>query len=451
MTDATTAPELERASEDSGLRASQAVVVMLLFGGYAAYYFCRSDLSVAMPLLIDELHSHGMSADDALVRLGTISSFGVLAYAAGKLLLTGLGDVWGGKRSFTTGLGGAVAFTLLFASGGSLPLFTVAWIGNRLTQSIGWAGLIKVCSRWFGYTSYGSVAGILSVSYLIGDAAARSSMGALIARGHGWQGLFYFAAGVAACLLLANLLFLRESRVDAGYPEPPVNPLNLFAGSDAAAHGFRDLLRSLLLSRAFLLVCLLSLGSTIVRETFNTWTPVYLRNAFGYSVSDAASMSAIFPLVGAGSVIFNGWLSDRLGVTGRAAVMLVGLIATGAALVLLTLAPRGVAPGIPLVLIGAVAFCLLGPYSYLAGAFALDFGGREAGATSSGIIDGVGYFGGVVAGGAVAHVAVAFGWRGVFAALAAVSAVSAVAAGYLVFYQALTWTRRARPDRLRAA
>ena len=67
-------------------------------------------------------------------------------------------------------------------------------------------------------------------------------------------------------------------------------------------------------------------------------------------------------------------------------------------------------------LIGCVAFCLLGPYSYLGGAFALDFGGHRAGAASSGIIDGVGYLGGALAGDSVARISVALGWRGVFAA-----------------------------------
>ena len=55
------------------------------------------------------------------------------------------------------------------------------------------------------------------------------------------------------------------------------------------------LLAPLLRSRAFLLVCLLSFGCTIIRETFNTWTPVYLRDQLGYSMSRSATMSAIFP------------------------------------------------------------------------------------------------------------------------------------------------------------
>src|SRR4029077_14141089 len=105
---------------------------------------------------------------------------------------------------------------------------------------------------------------------------------------------------------------------------------------------------------------------------------------------------------------------------------------------------RGGSPGsaIPLVVIGVIAFCLLGPYSYLAGAFALDFGGKQAGESSSGIIDGVGYLGGVVGGDSVARLSVALGWRGVFVALAIVSLLSAFAAGYLFVFQRLQERRQ---------
>src|SRR5437879_8984841 len=85
----------------------QMTTVMLLFGGYAACYFCRADLSVATPLLIRELDTHGVSHTEAIVRIGTMSSFGVLAYALGKLFLGWLGDFWGGRPSFLLLLAGA--------------------------------------------------------------------------------------------------------------------------------------------------------------------------------------------------------------------------------------------------------------------------------------------------------------------------------------------------------
>ncbi len=415
-----------------GLRQRQIVTVLLLFGGYASLYFCRADLSVATPMLVEELGKRGLSHDDVIVGIGAISSLGVLAYALGKLFLTGLGDFWGGRINFLIGLAGAMAFTLLFASGVGLPLFTMAWIGNRLTQSVAWAGLVKVSSRWFDFSSYGSIIGILSVSYLVGDAAAREWMGALILRGYGWRSLFLLAAAVAGTMLVANYLFLRESRVRAGFSEAIPNPLNLFAASESRPANLKELLLPLLRSRAFLLVCFLSLGCTIIRETFNDWTPMYLRDYLGYSMSNAAGMSAIFPGVGAVSVLVSGWLSDRLGVNGRSLIMFVGLTCTAAALILLmSMHSSTTGTLVPLAAIGLIAFCLLGPYSYLGGAFALDFGGKQAGAVSSGLIDGVGYLGAVLGGYSVGKMSVAYGWQGVFVVLAAVSALTAFGAGWL--------------------
>lgn len=63
---------------------------------------------------------------------------------------------------------------MLFGPAGGLPLFTLAWIGNRLVQSPGWAGMVKISSRWLPYSAYGTVMAIISLSFLFGDAATLS-------------------------------------------------------------------------------------------------------------------------------------------------------------------------------------------------------------------------------------------------------------------------------------
>ncbi len=412
------------------LRFAQCRTLLLLFAGYASCYFCRSDLSVATPLIADELARHGMSHAGALVSIGSMASLGVFGYALGKWFLTPLGDYWGGKRNLLIATGGAAAFTLLFASASTLPMFALAWVGNRLTQSIGWSALIKVSSRWFHYTRYGTVAAILTCSYLVGDALARESMGLLLDAGAHWRTLFVFGAAVAGTMFIINALLLRNARAEEGFPEAVPNPRNVFAGE--APRGFGSLVRPLVSNPSFLMVCLLSFGGTMVRETFNTWTPVYLRDFVGLTVSHSAALSAIFPAVGAVSVLLAGWASDRLGADGRARILALGLSATALVLLLLVFVRvRTTGPVLPVALVGLVAFCLLGPYSYLAGAFALDFGGSRGGAAASGLVDGTGYLGGVLAGVVMARIAVGFGWGGVFVTLAGVSLIAALGAVYL--------------------
>ena len=157
-------------------RLWQVLTVALMCLGYAGYYLCRSDLSVAMPLLIAGLARHGMSPDAAKVALGSVASLGVLAYAIGKVPSGLLADFLGGRRNFLIGMAGSIVFTIAFGLAGGIPMFTLAWMGNRAVQSMGWAGLVKITSRWFSYSTYGAAMGVVSLSYLFGDAASREFM-----------------------------------------------------------------------------------------------------------------------------------------------------------------------------------------------------------------------------------------------------------------------------------
>jgi OPA family glycerol-3-phosphate transporter-like MFS transporter len=404
--------------------------------GYTGYYLCRSNLSVALPLILGELAAGGMDPRAAKVRMGWVASIGIFGYALGKLA-GGVGDFFGGRRSFLAGMAGSVVFTAVFALGGSIPFFTLAWLGNRTIQAIGWPGMVKIASRWVPHSAYGLVMGVLSLSFLWGDSAARVAMGLLLGRGLGWRGVFAVAAGTLLALLALTASLLKESPREVGLEEPLNNPANLFgaAGADPVPPGPRAVLGPLVRSPTFWLVCLLSFGLTLVRETFNTWSATYFVEAVGLRPDVAATTSALFPFVGGVSVLLAGALSDRLGRGGRAAIILGGLLLAGAALLVLGRIAPGGSRTLPVVLVAAVAFVLIGPYSFLAGAIALDLGGKRGGATASGIIDFAGYLGGGLAGVAVAELAVAHGWRGAFTALAIVAWVSSAAAAALLIEQ----------------
>src|SRR5262245_26836855 len=178
------------------LRVWQSVTIALLVTGYAGYYLCRSDLSVTLPMISTELTSRGMDPESARLRLGSIASLGVLAYALAKFVSGSAADFWGGRGNFLAGMGGSVLFTFLFAlSGGFVPLMTLSWIGNRAIQATGWAGMVKIASRWFSRSTYGTVMAVISLSYLFGDAAARQFMAVLIGYGLGWREVFWIAGG----------------------------------------------------------------------------------------------------------------------------------------------------------------------------------------------------------------------------------------------------------------
>lgn len=373
--------------------------------------------------------------------LGLVASAGVLAYAVGKALTGVAVDLLGGRRLFLAGMLGSIVATLAFGAASGLTAFVAIWALNRFVQSMGWGALVKIASHWFAAERYGTVMGVLSLSFLFGDAAGRLWLGALVSRGAGWRTVFVAAAGTLAVIAAGCAAMLRESPRALGLPEPAVSTANVYGegGSASRPAGLRDLLWPYVTNPSFWLVCLVSLGLTMVRESFNAWTPTYLVDVYGLTQGEAAQKSSLFPFVGGLSVLAVGALTDRLRVH-RLLIAVPMLVGCAAALVLIGggLAVRSERVG--LVLLGVVAFSLVGPYSLLAGAMAVDFGGRRGSATAAGLIDTAGYIGAVGSGVLVGAVAQRFGWVSVFRLQAVVAAASAALC-------ALFWLeRRERTD-----
>ncbi len=419
------------AAADPRLTRWRIVTLLVMVVGYAGCYLCRSNFSVSVNLIAESLVEQGYEPSAAKIALGGIASAAVLAYALCKFVTGSLADFLGGRRNILSGMLGSVLFTVIFALSGTLPMFTLALVGNRVAQSLCWTGIVKVAGRWFSYSSYGLAMGVIALSYLFGDALARWFMGGLFALGLGWRGVYWAAAGGLLTLAVSNFLWLKESPRALGLPEPSDNSSNVFAatGQPSRAATLGQLLLPLLTSPAFIVACLLSLGLTLLRETFNLWAPTYFADTLGASDAEAASHSALFPLLGGVSVLLAGWLGDRLGQHGRAAVMFAGTLATTAALAGLAFVDFSGTSLAPIALVGLVGFLMIGPYSYLSGAISLDLGGKTGGATACGIIDGVGYLGAFMAGDSIARVSAAYGWPGAFKALTAVALLSSLAAG----------------------
>jgi OPA family glycerol-3-phosphate transporter-like MFS transporter len=417
------------------MRRWQAVTVGTLFVGYAGYYVCRANLSVAAPLLVAD-PDRGLTKDD----IGDVASAGVLAYAVGKLLTGVPADALGGRRVFLFGLFASVACTVVLARCDRiaaatgltilLPL-TAAWVANRLAQSMGWGGVVQVAARWFSAGRMATVMGVLCGSYLLGDAAARAYLGLVIRAGGGWQVVFLAAAGTLAAVGVVATLTLKGRPADVDLPEPLSPPGSVYdtaSGRDPV--GARARLAPLLASPAFWLVALLNAGLTLLREAFQLWTPTYFTEAAGMPADAAAAASAIFPLVGFASALLSGWASDRVG--GRSAIVMVPALA-GLAIGLAALAALPAEPGISLALVGAVGFCLMGPYTFCSGVLAVRLGGQRGGATAANLIDTAGYIGATLAGSGLGRLATRYGWSAAFAALACVAAVTlAVAVVYWV-------------------
>jgi len=396
-------------------------MIIMMIIGYAGYYLCRSHFSVTKPLILEQYKSVGVTKET----LGIVAAWGTLCYAAGKFFFGSLADLLGGRRMFLLGMIGAIVFTVCFGLAGP-PMFMAAWIGNRFIQASGWVGMVKMTSRWFSHSTYGRVMGYISLSYLFGDFLSRLFLSKLVDMKISWQQIFFISAAILACILVPTYMVIRDRPTDRGLPEPEANPESLFLEKELQKEQvkFGELLKPLLTSFTFWVVCALSFGFTFMRETFNDWTPTYLHEGAKLTKANAGYASSLFPLFGGFSVIAVGYLSDKLGRGGRALMVAGGLLIGTAGLLYLA---HGDLAGKKMLVVGLVAligFVLIGPYSLLAGAISLSFGGKQGSATACGWIDGVGYIGGILSGNLIGAIAEHQGWAPAFNVLAITAGIS---------------------------
>jgi OPA family glycerol-3-phosphate transporter-like MFS transporter len=344
----------------------------------------------------------------------------------------------------------SVVCTFAFGLTTGIAAWTVIWCANRFVQSAGWGAALKISGVWFDATHYGRAVAILSMSYLFGDVVARLALGRILAAGASWQQMFFGAGAILLGITGIVLFILRSRPQDVGLPPAVGSAASVFGadGDHERPAGLGSLLAPLLKSFSFWLVCMMSFGLTLIRETFNFWTPSYLAETAGMSADQAATASSLFPFFGGLSVLLTGFLSDTLGKGRRAGIMLLFLAPGAAAMVGLGALSGDASATSKLVLVSLVGFLLIGPYSFLAGAISLDMASKRGAATAAGMIDAVGYLGSILSGAYVGALAQRHGWGSAFGFLGAISIATAVAAA--MYWLVQERTSRAA-SRLRAS
>lgn len=381
-----------------------------LIAGYVGIYLCRKNLSVAVPLL-----QRAFGASKAEV--GRIASVGTLAYAAGKLTLGPVADRLGGRRGF---LGALVGVALLGAAGAFMPglgLLAGCYALNRFAGAGGWPSMMKLTPTWFPPARTATVVAVLSLSYVLGGAAATLLAREIVARGGDWRAVLGLPSLVLAVIAVGCALVVRDG------------PLVETAGEKRAGRGFAALLAQLFKQPRFLLVCVLSFTLTLMREAFNNWGVDFLVAARTgtAALASAALQSTTFDLAGAVSILLMGVIYDRARPSWRGPIIASILAALAFAVGVL---PRvqAASPTAAVWLVAAVGLLVYGPYSLLAGTLAVESGGKELAASASGVIDAVGYLAGVLAGELMGRLLDAGGYMLGFQCLSVVTAISAVLA-----------------------
>lgn len=259
-------------------------VFILCWFAYAGAYLCRTNLSIVIPDLIQNLGWDKAS-------IGLMGSLFFWAYAFGQLINGYIGD----RVNFRI----FVFISLLFSSLINLLLgfiinkltFTILWGINGYLLSMLWGPIIRILGLWFPKERHTQVGVGISTSMFIGYILYWGPLGRFI-KATNWR-LAFFIPGVLVLLFsLCWLKFLPTSKTSAEKENSNVFKLSI-----------KDLL-----STSIILVTIACLFQGVMKESIGLWTPTIVKEVFKESIP---IFTLFIPFISLLGLFSAGWLNYK--------------------------------------------------------------------------------------------------------------------------------------------
>jgi sugar phosphate permease len=396
---------------------------------YAAYYFCRKNFIVVMPMMARTERYDNFD----LAHLVFVFS---LAYAVGQFLAGWFSDRFGGR--FTGAAGGFVSaiFTAGMVAAGSHRTLLLLQIGNGLGQGCGWSAIMKVLGAWYARKERGTVMAWWGTCYVLGGFLATvfatfAATQMFLAPGLGWRNGFLFPSMILAAGAAWFAYRARNSPPEAALPAIVERPVDSSPEGGNKWEAERSHEVWILAGMYFFL--------KITRYSLLFWLPLYLVQRMEYTEQMAGYTSSLFELVGFSGTLIAGYVSDRLMNGRRYPVGAAMLFLLAAALLMHPVIGRlgWFAMAASISLLGILVH---GPDLLMSGPAAVEAVSPGSAARAVGIVNGVGSLGQLVSAYVVAIVVSRFGWDQLFTFFE----LCAVVAGGLL---TLCWNKGSQEER----
>jgi ACS family D-galactonate transporter-like MFS transporter len=273
-------------SHRSRIPASLWVVLALLGLSVFINYLDRGNLSIAAPMLKDELH---ISA----AQLGLLLSAFFWTYACLQLFSGWLVDRLNVNLVFAAGF---FLWSAATAATGIIHTFAALFVLRLLLgvgESVAYPSYSKIIALNFPPEQRGLANSVLSAGLVLGPGFGMLFGGLLMAR-FGWRSFFVFLGLVSLLWLIPWLKFM---------PQKHSTPLTDTAGAP-------NLLEFIRLRSAWG-TCIGLFCGNYINYFLITWLPFYLVRERHFSMDNMAKIGGLAYLLGSGFSVFAGWLSDR--------------------------------------------------------------------------------------------------------------------------------------------
>jgi len=366
-------------------------VVWTLWLTYGAFYFCRTNISAAVPGLKASVENGGLGLTAAEV--GWILASLKIAYGIGQFFNGQLSERFSPRVMLAIGMFGSAALNVLFGLSSGFYFLLFVWAANGFCQSLGWTPCVRVTANWIPVQRRGHAIGIigtgyqitLGLTYLIAGQAARHL---------GWQGALYVPAGLLVATGIFMLICLRETPLPLGEDgERSEVGEGLQAG--AIRRNTLPTAEVLLLTLANPALWLLGLSLGLLnacRYGFLDWGVTHLMETKQLHVDKATLQFFVIAIGAAAGSYLAGWATDRFFGSRRAPVICVLMAALGV-LSFIYGAEAGYGMFGTMALLIVIGFCIYGPQVLLVGTAPADMARRGTSAAAAGFVNFLGYMG----------------------------------------------------------
>jgi len=361
-------------------------VLISTYFAYAGFYLTRKVFTISKTTL-SELFGVGL---DKIAHIWTAY---LIAYMIGQFINSFVGRKWGPRLLLLGGLGISIVINVIFGFANSYSTFMVFMFFNGLVQAAGWPGTVGGIAQWLRRKERGSIMGVWSTNYLVGNIVVKMLGGYLLAA-MGWRFAFWGCTLIAFAIWWLIYFWQRTKPEDVGL-DPIVTTRAGEAEVEASTEEhipFKDYLK-LLVNPIVPLMGLSYFSIKFLRYALDSWLPTFL-NLQGLDKAQAAYYSTIFDYAGLAGAILAGFALDKLFHSRwerLSLVMGLGMVAGYWAVL-----KFGQSPIVLAFLFGIVGFMIYGPDTLLCGAASVQVAGEKNGVAVAGIVNGLGSIGPVI-------------------------------------------------------
>ena len=392
-------PPLYGEPRNTDSHGGQNTLLWTVWFTYGAFYFCRSNISVAVPFLKSSVEDGGLGL--SVDQVGYILGATKIAYAAGQMLNGQLSEQLSPRKLLAIGMLGTAALNVAFGFGTAFYFLLFVWACNGYSQSLGWTPCVRVVANWIPVRLRGKAIGMVGTGYQLA-AVVTWLVSSYAADSFGWRSAFWVPSVMMVCAAIVMWLFLEES------PSGQATGKDLHQEDlqDAAGDRRKLVMENVLLTFSNRRLWLLGISLGLLNATrygFLDWGLSHLVDisqevnadstvTVTASVFKEALKYAVLPLGGIAGSLIAGWATDRFFGSRRAPVACLLLVTLG----LLTLVYDTVArASIPatIVLLALIGFCIFGPQVLLVGTAPADLARKGTSAAAAGFVNCLGYIG----------------------------------------------------------